>query len=243
MSIAEDLLTIAKNVPRVHQAGYSKGESDFWDIVQRSGARTNYESAFAYWDCEYLRPKHKVVPTARLFSICMNMRNLKSIEKAYFDFSQASTNNTSSTNGNYTLFRTCGNLKIIEDVGLKAGYYYETFRGCSSLETVEILRSESSTMYYNAFYGCSALKNITIDGVIGQDGFNVSGCNDLTKESIVSIVSSLSENLTSSKTITLPKTAVRKHFPNDNSIAGAEWSNAEWSSLIEKKKNWSFALG
>lgn len=237
MSIAEDLAIIAENVPRVHQAGYDKSESDFWDIVQRSGTRTNYEQAFAYWDAEYLRPKYKVVPTARLFSICMNMRYLKAIEKEYFDFSQASTSNTASASGNYTLFRTCGNLQKIEDVGLKAGYYYETFRGCSSLETIEVLRSESSTMYYNAFYGCSALKNITIDGVIGQDGFDISPATNLEKNSIISIVSSLSENLTASKTISLPKTAVYRHFSDDGKNL-----NSEWSSLIEKKTNWNFAF-
>lgn len=243
MSIAEDLTIIAENVPIVHQVGYAKGEGDFWDVVQRSGARTFYEYGFAYWDSEYLHPKHKVIPkNCRTISMFQTMRYLKIVEKEYFDLSQCTYSDTTSTQGNYTTFRGCNKLQTIEDVGMQSGYYYQTFNTCESLETIEIFRCNETTNFYQPFNKSTKIKNITLEGTIGQNNFDISMCPDLTEKSIISIVSALSENLTASKTITLPKTAVRTHFPNDNSIAGAEWSNVKWSSLIEKKTNWNFAF-
>ncbi len=81
MSIAEDLLTIAENVPRVHQAGYAKCESDFCEAFQNHGTRDNYEYAFNFWDKEYIRPKYKVVPTSMLISMFQYNVKLKAVEK------------------------------------------------------------------------------------------------------------------------------------------------------------------
>lgn len=222
-----------------HDDGCYKAESDFWDIVQRSGARTNYEQAFAYWDAEYLRPKYKIIPqNTRTMNMFGNMRNLKKIEKEFFDFSQASTSDTSSTQGNYTVFRGCNSLETIEDIGMPAGYYYQTYNYCPELETIEVIRSNETTMYSSTFDKSPKIKNITIEGVIGQNGFNVSVCKNLTKKSIISIVSALSETLTATKTITLPSAAVNKYF---KSADGTVYT-AEWMELIKPKKNWNFAF-
>jgi hypothetical protein len=67
------------------------------------------------------------------------------------------------------------------------------------------------------------------------------GACPLSKESLISVVNALSSTATG-KTLTLNKTAVQKNFPNDNSTAGAEWSNAEWTVLIQDKGNWDFAF-
>ncbi len=50
MSMAENLTTIAENVPKVYEAG-KKAECDrFWDAFQNNGNRTDYANAFSYFN-------------------------------------------------------------------------------------------------------------------------------------------------------------------------------------------------
>lgn len=252
MSISEQIKTIKENVPMVHQAGYEMGyssghsdgyaqsEDDFWDIVQRSGARTSYEQAFAYWDAEYLRPKYKIIlQNTRTMNMFGNMSKLKKIEKEFFDFSQASTSDTASTQGNYTVFRACVSLQTIEDIGMPAGYYYQTYNYCPELETIEVIRSNETTMYSSTFDKSPKIKNITIEGVIGQNGFNVSVCKNLTKESIISIVSALSTTA-SGKSITFSKTAINNAFEINVDDETTYPIGSEYHTLRHSKDNWTF---
>ena len=207
MSIAEKLTTIAENMQKVYDAGkasagdsggyeegYSQAESDFWDAFQQNGNRTFYEYGFCNTAFEPLRPKHKVVPTSR--TICMfEYANVKKIEKAYFDFSKASVTSQggSSTSGYYATFRYCYELEEIEDVGMPAGGLYNTFNRCHNLHTISILRVLENTGFNGTFSHCFALENITIDGVIGQNGLVLSDSTKLTHDSLMSIITALKD--------------------------------------------------
>lgn len=262
MSIAEQLKTATENVPKVYSAGCEKGyssgysdgynqsEDDFWDGIQDGGNRTCYEYGFYFWGNEYIRPKYKIVLSGgatttstangkRSLQMFMNCRKLKIVEKEYFDFSQYNFVNNSSSYGNYAVFRGCWSLEEVQDIGMMpTGMYYQTFRECPKLKKIEIMRVEEATKFDNVFTGCSSLENIVIDGTIGQDGFDMSDCEKLSKESIISIVSALSENLTGPKTITLPSVAMNKYF---KSADGTVYTD-EWMELIKPKANWHFAF-
>ena len=207
---------------------YSKSTSDFWELYQCGGTRSNYEYAFGNTNFEYIRPKYKITPTTRTVGMFDNCRYLKKIEAAYFDFT-----NASMANGNYAVFRMCPELIEIEDVKMQAGNYYQTFRACPKLETVAVLRVAATNTFDTIFYGDAALKNITISGTIGQNGLSFADCLLLTTTSIDSIFAALSTTATG-KTITFGLAS--KTAYNNAKGVGA------WDALCSAHSNWSYTL-
>lgn len=243
MSIAEKLTQIAENVPKVYEAGYEKGKAEgggdggsydegfeagkkaehdaFWDIIQMNGKRNNYNTAFARWGAEYIRPKYKVIPTDvnGFGSVFYGASNLLKVEKQYFDFSQK-TSGTNAQAGYYYTFSGCSHLEEIEDVGFQATavdttsvqtVYYQTFGYCYRLHTIAAIRSNEKTAFTNAFIQCKALCNVTFDGVIAND-VDLQW-SPLSKESIENVITHLSDTATG-KTLTLSKAAVENAFKN-----------------------------
>ena len=199
MSIADKLTQVAENTPKVYDAGhikgYSQAESDFWDVFQDYGNRKFYEYSFSRSGFEYIRPKYKIVPTSRVINMFSDMPNLKHIEKAYIDLSKSSVTSQvgNATGGNYAVWRNCANLEIVEDIGMKAGGYYQTFVGCEKLHTIEVVRVIDETGYSDTFTRCYELVNLTIEGTIGKNGFNVSHCTKLSHASLMSIINALKD--------------------------------------------------
>ena len=220
MSIAEKLTTIAENQQRVYDAGMSKAESDMWDGVLDNGNRVFFEYAFYAWGAEYLRPNRKIVPTSRVLRMFQDCIHLKKVESRYFDLSiSASEDYTNSNNGNGYVFQGCSELEEIEDIGMRAGYYNSTFKNCNNLHTIAVLRSTAETLFNTAFTGCYSLENITISGVIGQNGFNVSACNKLTHDSLMSIINALQTKTSGTWTLTLGATNLAKLTDAEKAIA------------------------
>ena len=90
------------------------------------------------------------------------------------------------------------------------------------------------------FTNCFQLQNLTIEGIIGQNGFNVQWSTKLSKASITSIINALSET-TSGLTVTLSKTAVNNAF--ETSAGAADGSTSEeWTTLEGTKTNWTISL-
>ena len=186
------LTTIAENVPKVKQQGYDEGQIqgqyDVWDMM--TNGRKYYHSAFAYWSVEYLRPPFKIIPTLGYSnSMFGNMKNLKKVEKAYFDLSQLSLSQTDRNSGNSSTWNGCGTLEEIEDIGLPAGCYYYTYNNCYNLHTIEIVRSIETTIFTSTFFNCDSLMNVAFEGVIGRSiSFSDS---PLTVESMKNIITHL----------------------------------------------------
>lgn len=213
---------MASGVDEVYEAGMSKAESDFWDAVQNYGKRTFYEYAFNRWNCEYIRPKYKVIADSqtRLMQTFSENKLLKKVESAYFDFSNHMIN-TGSGYAFYNTFGGCSSLEEIEDVGLQTGNYNLTFHSCNKLHTIAILRVAETDTFTGVFTNCYALENVTIEGVIGQNGFNVSPCTKLTHTSLMSIINSLKDysGAGTTKTVTLGSTNLAKLTDEEKAIA------------------------
>lgn len=188
MSIAEKFEVIADEV-------YEKGKEYIWDVVQQGGTRKDYSMAFYLWDIDYIRPKYKITPTDvasgnQTFYKC----KIKKIEKEYFDFSQKPYG-TSGTHGWYYTFSTCTNLEEIPDIGMQAAINYSyCFSWSGKLHTIEVIRCDKGTTWNGAFTSCNNLQNITIEGTIGQNNFNVKDCKKLTVASLLSILTALSKD-------------------------------------------------
>jgi hypothetical protein len=231
MSIAEKLTTIAENEQRVYDSGYSKGELDMWDGIQNFGKRTFYEQVFRSWGSEYIRPKYKVVPSSssRSISIFESCSNLKKIESEYFDLSNFTpSNNASSTSSHYATFRYCGALEEIEDIGMQAGGYYNTFNRCNKLHTIAVMRCVKAGGYDGVFTQCYELANITIEGEIGNN-ITFADCSKLIIESLRSIITALYDFVgngeTTTRTLTLHTDAKARLTEDDiKTITDKGWT-------------------
>ena len=223
MSIAEKLTQVAENVPKVYDAGYSKAERYAWDLFTNYGARTFYEYGFYGTGFEYIRPPYKIVSTARGLSVFGRCSVLKAVEKEYIDFSQCSvTSQSADVNGWYSTFFLCNALEIVEDIGMQAGGYYRTFNRCPNLHTIEVMRVKENTKYDGTFTNCYELVNLTIEGTIGQNGFDVSYCTKLSHDSLMSIINAL------------------KDYSNDTS--GTQWIVALGRANLDKLSDTEIAI-
>lgn len=254
MSIAEKLQTIAENEQRVYDAGYAKGQAEggdttaaydegyeagkkaeydaFWDAHQANGTRTNYANTFACWALENIYPKYDMKPTT-----------------TYMMFRAAG----GSTGGHLDLAERldeCGVILDTSECGTFQYMFYESritrvgvidTRGAaslndifdySSIQTIDklILRDDGSQGISGTFKACAGLINIVIEGVIGQNGWNLQWSKNLSKTSITSIINAISTT-TSGLTVTLSKTAKEAAFTTD-----------EWAALIATRTNWTISL-
>lgn len=179
----------------IYEAGKQAQYDEFWLNVANNQARASYYRGFNYWANEYIRPPFKIVPTARQghHYIVQDCKNLLKVEKAYFDLSQISDlSQTNAQNGNLGVFSGCSKLIEIEDVGLPAAAYSNTFYDCVKLEKIAVVRAQEDTIFApNTFGYCSRLRDLTMEGVIGTDiRFDRS---PLSVESMKSIISHLKD--------------------------------------------------
>lgn len=246
MSIAENLEIIAKNVPKVYEAGKKAEYDEFWDGVQQGGKREDYAHGFKRWGNVYIRPKYKVVPKGSttchqyMFQECSN---LKKIEAQYFDFSKITgLSQTSNAEGNRQMFQRCTSLEEIEDIGMPAGIYYFTFGECLLLHTIATVRVKQTTTYTGAFGGCNSLTNISFDGAIGRS-INLSVC-PLSKESLKNIAEHLFDYTGTSEytyTLTVNSTAFAE-LEAEGATAEYNGVACTWAELIDNKK-WNLVKG
>lgn len=184
--------------------GYAQSEADFWNSVQDYGNRTDYQSGFRQWNCEYIRPKHKIIPTANCAYMFSYNDSLKVIESEYFDLSHATYNPSTNSSTTNALCTNCGELVEFQDIGLQAGYYNTTWSNCRKLKTIHKLRSTKDCKWTNAFQNCSDLEEIlNIDGFIGQNGFDVSKSTKLSRETLIRIFEHLYDYSTEGGTHTI----------------------------------------
>ena len=234
MNIAEKTLQLKQDFDDVYEAGKKAESSAFWDMFQDSGNRTNYNSAFSRWTCEYIRPKYKVVITegqggAQVF---IGNPSLKKVEAKYFDFSQKPTG-TNNNYGYYYTFSGCSKLEEIEDIGLIPQHnYLYAFQYCYELHTIAKMGVNENTKFEGTFIQCNKLQNLIIVGTIGQNGFDIHWSTKLSADSLKSIINALSTT-TTGLTVTLPSTAQANYE--------AVYGSGSWNVLVATRSNWSIA--
>lgn len=65
MAIAEKLVKVAEDMPKVYEAGRKSEYDRFWDIIQKNGIKCNYNYAFcgSIWVDDIYNPKYDIVCT------------------------------------------------------------------------------------------------------------------------------------------------------------------------------------
>lgn len=238
MDIAEKLLTVAENeqkvaqlnnqlseclgggtvsendvLDKVYEAGQQSEYDRFWDSFQSYGKLTNYQSVFggAGWKDDNFKPKY--VPNIKMASLMFRETGIKNI--VGLDFSKAN-------DLQYTFYAS--KVVYIDEIStISASRLYQTFDTCTKLKTIGklILKADGTQTFTNPFGNCTSLENIEIEGVIGNNGFNVSKSKLLTHDSLMSIINHLKDltGTSSTLTCTLGTTNLAKLTDEEKAIA------------------------
>lgn len=208
---------------------------EFWDRYQKNGNRYDYEGAFAGdgWNEKTLKPKYDVATSGSMtqaFWANKNPLDLVEVFKA-----ADKTLDTSQAFQFSAMFSYCGFTRIgTIDFSNSYIYAYSIFNSATNLKTIDKLVIPDKAFTFNSwFVECYALENLTIEGVISNDGFNVQWSTKLSKASIISIINALSTTA-SEKSVTLSKVAVESAFGST--------ASEEWISLINTRSNWTINL-
>lgn len=213
-TISDQLVGLAGKACDLVERGRKAEYNDFWAAYQENGNRTSYTYAFAKegWNNGTFKPKYPIIAVgdaSYMFDGCGLVD---------FDFvaNEIEMDLSSATSLTY-IFRECKGIKrlgVIDCNGCKN--LNRLFYSCKVVTIDKFIVNENIT-YSNTFDYASALENITIEGVIGQNGFNVSFC-PLTHDSLMSIINAL-KNGVSGLTCTLGTTNLAKLSDAEKKVA------------------------
>lgn len=203
---------------------------EFWDGIQNYGNRISYQDGFKEWSgFEELNTKYpiKSITLYATFSGCRSLKRLPIVECA---------NSDGLFDSCYGAFTQCENIESIDfDVTNKATTmpWQATFYNCKKLKRIKkIVVLENQVFVKLTFDLCEALEDITIEGTIGQNGFDIHWSTLLSADSLKSIINALSTT-TTGLTITLPTTAQANYE--------AVYGTGSWSVLVATRSNWTIA--
>lgn len=236
----------ASKVDAVYEAGKKSQYDEFWDNYQNYGARVKYEHSFAgeAWNDNTFKPKYDLIlGTGYTATSMFQITGITDLSAALKK--QGVKLDTTLSGWLVTMFMGSIYLTKIPEINCTHAMDYDgglsmTFYNTPALQTIEKLIVFDDTTYNTPFTYCYALENLTIEGTIGQNGFNVQWSTKLSKASWVSIINALSET-TSDLSITGSLESVNTAFETS---AGAKdgSTSAEWLNLIANKNNWTVNL-
>ena len=177
----------------VFEAGKKSEYDAFWDRAQNFGNLKMYDYAYAGngWRSENFKPKYSIRPSRcqymfAMTSILGDLEKLISDRGIVFDTSQSTL--MAQMFSNATALTKIPKI-VVTSAPNNAGLL---FINCRSLLEVSVVVNSDNT-FINWFDGCDSLENLTIEGVIGQNGFNVQWSTKLTHDSLMSIINALKD--------------------------------------------------
>lgn len=216
------------SIEKYIEQGRQEEWSEFWDTYQANGTLTSYNQAFygERWSETTFKPKYSIIPTsaAEMFRgslLNIDLSSLCSELNINIDFSKC-------INATYLFYGS--RLIRLPEINLTSTNNIATreFGEMRSLKTIDklIIKSDGSQVFGNTFTNDDKLENLTIEGTIGQNGFNVQWC-PLTHESLISIINALQDKtgVSGSWTITIGD-------DNRNKLTSDELA-------IAQNKNWT----
>lgn len=246
VEISEDATTyeIMQNIAQISTGEADTFYNDFWDNYQENGNKTDYSYAFngKGWNNVSFNPKYNIVPTKS--NTGMFSANGFSGSLIELFEKQGIILDTSSSTGFQNMFLSATAITDIPELIIyndgKAVSMAGAFGTCLKLEKVSIDIQSSVSSWVNTFSTCPELKELNLKGSIDINGFDVHWSTRLNKESLTGIINALS-SATEGLTVTLSLTAVNTAFETSEG-AGNGASSDEWSKLIATKANWTVEL-
>ncbi len=228
MSIAEKLITVAENVPKVYEAGKKAQYDEFWDSIPENPDGT-YLFSGDMWNDITFKPKHNIVPkngANGLFynNACTNIKKTLNDCGVKLDLSRVTGMNNGFSYSNTT------ELPELDLSGMST--INSLFSNARQLVTIDGVILKDGATFSGVFANCESLENITIMGTVSKNGFDIHWSTLLSAASLKSIIDALSTE-TSGLAITLPTTAQATY----DSANG----DGAWAQLVATKANWTVA--
>lgn len=233
MSIADKLVEIAENVPKVYEAG--KGA--YWDDLQQNGKLKDYDYMFSsyYWTPDTFDPKYIPIKPLRAVGMFANAAKLtidlsEGKYKEIIDLSECEGFSSTFTESGIT---GVGIINATLNPNKRISY---GFQSAKKLKKIEKFITDEAVTYTQTFSYCNSLEDITVEGVIGA---NISFLHSpLNAKSLVSVVEHLSDTV--SGTLTVNQNAIdNAKFPVTSEKTGITYAN--WEALKATKTKWGFA--
>ena len=207
----------------------------FWDSFQQKGARDNYSNACQYYTDDMFHPQHNIVPTnfnyAMAYTKIGDLKGILQSSGIQLDTSKATGVSEAFRGGTFTHIPTI-DLTSVATSATSVFYY------CTHLHTIDkLIVSDKITNYTSMFGYCSKLVNLEIEGIIAAKGFSTQHSKKLSKQSIISIISHLSQTV-SGLTVTFSTDAIKTAFETDDPATCEEWNGL----LEEYASNWTVTL-
>lgn len=197
MSTADKLTTIAKNMPKVYEAGQKSEYDDFWDNFQDRGNRTMYAYGFSGlgWSTEVFKPKYDMQPLNAGYMFArwndkadQNINVAETLEK----LGRVLDTSKNTTFGYFLMYGATPRLPVIDTTRATS---LNNFSVNSSIFTIDkiILKDDGSQLVKTMFSNDHPnLTDVVIEGVIGND-INLQTCTKLTVESLISFLKALKD--------------------------------------------------
>lgn len=231
---------IDENLTTVYENGQKSEYDRFWDAYQENGTRTDYRYAFSVpWTDNIFKPKYDIVFGSVDNRFVFVRTHIQNLEKCLNDAGVVL--DTSRATLIQQMFQYADSTKVIPTIStVSSNLLSSMFDGMRQLVTIRklILKDEGTQTFSNTFMDCIRLENIIIEGVIGND-FDIHW-SPLSKESIKSIMTALSNNVTG-KTVTFNKSAVNNAFGINVDDESTYPVGSEYHTLRHSKDNWTFS--
>lgn len=188
----------ACKVSDVYDAGAKSEYDRFWDDFQQNGNRTNYNGGFygVGWNNETFKPKYDIRPGRDAVSSMFRENSITGDLKKLLDDLGVVLDTSKVYSFSYCFHNTkLEALPFIDISGESSGYTNNignayTFASAPNLKSLEIKVGEK-TLFNNVFNSSPAIEEIYVTGTIAQNGFNVQWSNNLTHDSLMSIINAL----------------------------------------------------
>ena len=233
------VVDMADRIKGVYDLGKKAQYDEYWDSVRyKMSDSSPYLFTGRFWSTTTFKPKYDILPKGNSSYYFYNngfngdVVQLCSELGIRFDTSQVTLASLMFCWAQFTRLGVIDSTNMTDIANL--------FNNCTNLVTIDKWIITERISFRNAFNNDTKLENLTIEGTIGQNGFDVQWSTKLSKASITSIINALSTT-TSGLIITLSKTAVNKAFATNAEATNGSSSN-EWISLIASRNNWTISL-
>ena len=213
---------ISESCQTAKQRGKQEEYDCFWDSYQQNGERTNYSQAFTRqgWSDANFRPKYDIKPTEKLTHL-FTMSRITDVVAILNECGVII--DTSKVPGSADQW-TSGEVTHLPAFSFEsADLLKNTFGWSYKLHTIDkvILREDGGNTFDRPFVTCNELTNLTIEGKIGQSGFDVADSKNLSRDSLMSIINALQDktDINTTWTVTLGTTNLDKLSDAEKAMA------------------------
>lgn len=237
-----------------YDTGYNRGLEDgklnYLKILQDNGNRSSY--AYFYYNNhpDSFDPIYDIEPNGSMASMFQffNQNNkygeFDLVEKLKANGTTRKNDIKFSTSKSavldyifyYSGISRIPEISFLSEKNLMQNFMHSTVKKIDKI----ILTDDGSLTFNQPFNNCTKLEELIVEGVIGQEGFNISDSTLLNKTSIISIINALSST-TTNLTVILSKVAVNNAFETSEGLADGT-SSPEWNELTDSKSNWIIKL-